>query len=150
MAQQIWDRRYEFVFTTETHDLGKCLDIAEAEDSKPIIIADSGDNPTAGASEDLTNVLAELLKRSTKNVLVAVIADKDSYARCLEAGGSYIDLELGRVNPTERSRPLGMLTLGSWIGQGIPAAVLKIDDIKVIVTAERTGVYDRSSLLIWA
>lgn len=146
LAQQIWDRRYEFVFTTETHDLGKCLDIAEAEDSKPIIIADSGDNPTAGASEDLTNVLAELLKRSTKNVLVAVIADKDSYARCLEAGrGSYIDLELGRVNPTEeKPESLSVCAYVERIGlgKGIPAAVLKIDDIRVIVTAERTDVYD--------
>ena len=122
------------------------MDIAEAEDSKPIIIADSGDNPTAGASEDLTNVLAELLKRSTKNVLVAVIADKDSYARCLEAGrGSYIDLELGRVNPTEeKPESLSVCAYVERIGlgKGIPAAVLKIDDIRVIVTAERTDVYD--------
>ena len=63
LAQLIWDKRNEFVFTTETYSLEKCLDIAENEASSPVVIADGGDNPTAGASEDLTNALDVLIKR---------------------------------------------------------------------------------------
>jgi microcystin degradation protein MlrC len=150
LAQQIWDRRYKFVFTTEAHDLGTCLDIAEAEDSRPIIISDSGDNPTAGSSQDLTNVLAELLERSVKNALVAAVFDKDSYERCVEAGpGSCVDLKLGRVNPGEdnpKALPVRAYVERLGFGKGVPAAVIKIDDIRVIVTERRTEVYDPSFL----
>jgi microcystin degradation protein MlrC len=146
LAQYIWDKRDEFVFTTEAYDLDKCLDIAEEEESCPIIIADCGDNPTAGSSEDLSNVLDVLIQRSFKNALVAVIVDEDSYAKCVEAGANkYVELDLGRVNPTEEE-PRG-LSVRAYVerigtGKGIPSAVLRIDDIWAIVTTQRTDVYD--------
>ena len=146
LAQHIWDKRDEFVFTTEAYDLDKCLDIAEGEKSSPVIIADCGDNPTAGSSEDLSNVLDVLIRRSFRNALVAVIVDKGSYEKCLEAGANrYVELELGRVNPTEeepRGLPIRAYVERIGTGKGIPSAVLKMDDITAIVTAERTDVYD--------
>lgn len=146
LAQLIWGKRHEFVFTTEAYSLDKCLDIAENEKSSPVVIADCGDNPTAGSSEDLSNVLDVLIRRSFKNALVAVIVDEDSYARCVEAGtNKYVELKLGRVNPTEeeaRGLPIRAYVERIGTGKGIPSVVLKIDAIHVIVTTERTDVYD--------
>ena len=146
LAQLIWDKRNEFVFTTETYSLEKCLDIAESEASSPVVIADGGDNPTAGASEDLTNALDVLIKRGVKNALFAVVVDKPAYEECVAAGiGNHVDLKLGRVNPTEE--PALPLAVRGYVenigtGKGIPSVVIKIDDIRVIVTAARTDVYD--------
>ncbi|NMB26303.1 MAG: M81 family metallopeptidase [Firmicutes bacterium] len=146
LAQLIWDKRHEFTFTTEAYSLEKCLDIAENETSRPVIIADGGDNPTAGASEDLTNALEVMIKKEVKHALFAVVVDKLAYEKCVAArAGSYVDLKLGRVNPTEEpALPLAVRAYveSIGIGKGIPSAVIRIDDIRAIITTTRTDVYD--------
>lgn len=146
LANLLWNNRTGFQFTTEAYALEQCLDIAEAESRGPVVIADCGDNPTAGSSEDLTYALDVLIRRRFQNALVAVIVDQESYEKCVKSGvNKAVDLELGRVNPTEEQvRSLRVQatveTIGS--GAGIPAVVVRIDALRVIITAKRTDVYD--------
>jgi microcystin degradation protein MlrC len=146
LAESIWKKRSEFVFTTEAYPMEECLDIAIKEKSAPIIIADSGDNPTAGASEDLAIALDILIKQRVKNALMAVIVDEAAYNKSVAAGiNSSVDLDLGRIKSADEKRlPLRIRAYveSIGVGKGIPSVVLRIDDIHVIVTTKRTDVYD--------
>lgn len=146
LGQLLWDKREEFVFSTEAHELDRCLDIAEGEERGPIVISDGGDNPTAGSSQDLSNVLRTLVERKFKKALVAVIVDEQSYEKCAAAGvGGSVELALGRVNPlTEPARPFATKAIVKHIGvaSGIPAAVIRIDGVDAILSTGRTAVYD--------
>jgi microcystin degradation protein MlrC len=146
LAELIWKKRSEFVFTTEAYPMEECLDIALKEKSAPIIIADSGDNPTAGASEDLAIALDILIKQRVKNALMAVIVDEAAYNESVAAGiNNSVDLDLGRIKSTDEKRlPLRIRAYveSIGVGKGIPSVVLRIDDIHVIVTTKRTDVYD--------
>lgn len=149
LATEFWDRRHEFDFTTEAYPLDKALDEAEAEQSGPVVVSDSGDNPTAGATEDLTLVLDRVLDRSLRDVLVAVIADPDAHRACKTAGeGSELSLDLGRVASAADAPPLSVtarvLTLDTV--DEVDAAVVEVAGITVVVTAQRTSVYDPTFL----
>lgn len=65
LAKLFWAAHADFEFVAPTGSFAECLDAAvksPAED-RPFFISDSGDNPTAGGSGDVTWGLTELLKR---------------------------------------------------------------------------------------
>ncbi|KAK0637026.1 hypothetical protein B0T17DRAFT_520509 [Bombardia bombarda] len=63
LARLFWDARADFRFVAPTGSLGECLDTALASKARPYFISDSGDNPTAGGSGDVTWGLTQLLAR---------------------------------------------------------------------------------------
>lgn len=149
LATEFWDRHRDFDFTTEAYPLDEALDVALAEPSSPVVISDSGDNPTAGATEDLTIVLERVLERSVADALVAVIADAESYEACETAGeGAEVSLALGRTGPDPDADPLSIdarvVTVDAV--DGINAAVVEVADVTVVVTDQRTSVYDPTFL----
>lgn len=145
LAERFWSRRSEFRYSTEAYPLDECLDVALAGSDYPVVISDTGDNPTAGASEDLTLLLNRLIEREVRDALVAVIADRESFERCAGAGpGAEIRLALGRLEPSTSAPPLQVdarvLSIGT--GLGVRAAVADIRGITAIVTERRIAVYD--------
>ncbi|OAA63126.1 Microcystin LR degradation protein MlrC [Cordyceps fumosorosea ARSEF 2679] len=65
LANLFWDARADFAFVAPTGTLDECLDAAVKSPAKdrPYFISDSGDNPTAGGSGDVTWGLTRLLAR---------------------------------------------------------------------------------------
>jgi microcystin degradation protein MlrC len=63
LAESFWADREEFHFVAPTGSLDECLDTALASDARPYFVSDSGDNPTAGGSGDMTWGLTEVLAR---------------------------------------------------------------------------------------
>jgi len=63
LAQQYWDARKEFQFGVPTGTLSECVERAQQLNSKPVVMSDSGDNPTAGGSGDRADALAELVRQ---------------------------------------------------------------------------------------
>lgn len=68
LARLFWARRAGFRFVAPTGTLAECVDaalerIARDETKRPFFISDSGDNPTAGGSGDVTWGLTRLLER---------------------------------------------------------------------------------------
>ncbi|HGK6433093.1 TPA: M81 family metallopeptidase, partial [Klebsiella aerogenes] len=61
LAQAYWDAREDFVFGCRTGSVAECVAQAIASPTGPVILADSGDNPTGGGVGDRGDVLAELL-----------------------------------------------------------------------------------------
>ncbi|MBD2847440.1 M81 family metallopeptidase [Paenibacillus sp. IB182496] len=110
LAEAWWLRRAEFVYSVEAYPLDEALDVAYAAESAaasgPVVVSDTGDNPTAGAACDATLVLERLLGRGAGAALVAVVADRRAYAACLAAGaGASIELELGRSGSEDERGP---------------------------------------------
>ena len=52
LAQQYWDAREDFQFGVPVGSIAELLDQAETIATQPIILADSGDNPTGGGVGD--------------------------------------------------------------------------------------------------
>ncbi|KAF7336286.1 Microcystinase C [Mycena venus] len=65
LARLFWNARAEFMFVAPTGSFAECLDAALRADAsrRPFFISDSGDNPTAGGSGDVTWGLTRLLER---------------------------------------------------------------------------------------
>jgi microcystin degradation protein MlrC len=108
LAQQYWDAREEFNFgSVKTGTIAECLNWAVRSPTRPVILADSGDNPTGGGVGDRAEVLGQLLQRSFRGALVAGIADLPATEACYAAGeGTTMRLSIGATFDPEGSEPV--------------------------------------------
>ncbi|MGZ9810813.1 M81 family metallopeptidase [Pseudoroseicyclus sp. H15] len=96
IAQDFWAARDEFHFGPVTGPLDEMLDIAAKATTRPVILADSGDNPTGGGVGDRGDVLAALIAADWQDALVAGITDRPAVEACFAAGeGATLDLRIG-------------------------------------------------------
>ncbi|MBN1249048.1 MAG: M81 family metallopeptidase [Anaerolineae bacterium] len=154
LAQTFWDRRADFDFGTEAHPVNEAVEVAMAAPESTVFLSDSGDNPGAGGTTDVTAVLASLLAQGATNAVVASIWDAAAVDTCIAAGvGQEVSLSLGGKLDTRHGTPLevkGTVRLISdgdyyWGGVREPhrlvsrgkTVVLSVAGVDVIVTAER-------------
>jgi microcystin degradation protein MlrC len=97
LADKIWANRREFVLSMEHASVEEGLARAAKSIERPLFISDSGDNTTAGAYGDLTDVLQAVIDRpELEDVVVAGITAPRIVAQCKGAGiGTTITLTLG-------------------------------------------------------
>lgn len=111
LADEFMNRRRDFDFTTEAWPLSEAIAIGKQAPAGPVIIADSGDNPTAGAAQDQAVVVQELLAQDVQRGLVVALVDPESIELCFnENEGNEIALNLGRLG-TEKDAPALALTV---------------------------------------
>src|SRR4051812_12022255 len=85
--------------------------------SKPIVIADTQDNPGAGGDSDTTGMLRALVRNGATNAAIGVIVDPDAARAAHAAGGGAVGgLALGGEAGTPRGGPVG-----DKFGVGAPA-----------------------------
>jgi microcystin degradation protein MlrC len=143
LAQQYWEAREEFNFGgVKTGGIAECLDWAEASATQPVVLADSGDNPTGGGVGDRTEVLEHLLRRSFQDVLLAGIADLPATEACYAAGpGPTLQLSIGASLDPEGSRPVNVeakvVFLFTTDEPQERQAVVLVDGVTVVLTARR-------------
>ncbi|MGY5810552.1 M81 family metallopeptidase [Rhizobium sp. LEGMi198b] len=107
LAQAYWDVRKDFVFGCETGSIEECVARAIASPTAPVVLAESGDNPTGGGVGDRADVLAELIAQGATDVVFAGIADRAATEACYAAGvGARLDLTVGASLDTEGSKPV--------------------------------------------
>ncbi len=137
LARQYWDAREEFNFgSVRTGSIADCLEWARQAVTQPVILADSGDNPTGGGVGDRAEVLASLLQRSFQNALVAGIADAPATAACHAAGeGATLKLSIGATLDPAGSEPV--IAQARVISLHAGHAVVQIDGVTVVLTARR-------------
>jgi microcystin degradation protein MlrC len=155
LARQYWDAREEFNFgKVKTGGIAECLAWAAQSDTSPVILADSGDNPTGGGVGDRAEVLEGLIAGLFRSTLVAGIADRRATDACYGAGvGGTVSLTIGASLDPEGSRPIHAEATVIFLAGGTdPAehqAVITIQDITVVLTARRRpfhNITDFSSL----
>jgi len=94
VAQGYWDARETFEFGMPSLAVERCLD--RVVGPGPVILADSGDNPTGGGVGDRADVLAAVIARSMTGAVFAGIADARAVDVAAQAGvGSEVWLEIG-------------------------------------------------------
>ncbi len=141
IAQSYWDAREDFRFGPVTGPLADMLDIAERTDTRPIILADSGDNPTGGGVGDRADVLKALLARSIDDVLIAGITDRPAVERCFAAGtGARVWLTVGgSLDPASPSVEVeaDVVFLDDPGSAAEQQAVVRIGGITLVLAARR-------------
>jgi microcystin degradation protein MlrC len=141
IAQSYWDAREDFRFGPVTGPLEDMLDIAERTETRPIILADSGDNPTGGGVGDRADVLKALLTRSIDDVLIAGITDRPAVDRCFAAGaGARVSLKVGgSLDPASPSVEVeaDVVFLDDPGSAAEQQAVVRIGGIALVLAARR-------------
>lgn len=156
-AKEFWAHRADFRFYNETHEEDDALVAAREsiEDGVwPVVISDSGDNPTAGSSQDQVAFLAKVINDPYLSHLdppfcYQAIYDIPICHEALEKGvGATITGSLGAKYDTTKSKPLAftgkvVAVHPGWEGaQGAAMALLLIGGVHVIVTDAHVGCYD--------
>ena len=125
---------------------------------RPVLIADTQDNPGGGGHGDTTGLLRELIVQQAPNAVLALINDADSAAACHAAGeGATLPLSLGGKSdhtPLDAEARVLRLADGVFVntgpmGRGNPAnlgpcALIEVGGVRVIVVSRKTQAYDQA------
>ena len=157
----IWDSRDDYVKSLTSFE--KAIEIALDTGRKPVIFADSGDNPGGGGSGRTTGLLSALLASDAQNVLYGSFFDpalaRDAHAK--GTGTSFMAVFNQDRNETaweQWDEPLGVEAtviglhhgeivgrLGMMAGRKLslgPCALLEIAGVRVVVISERAQTAD--------
>jgi microcystin degradation protein MlrC len=132
---------------------------AEVPRGRPLVLADTQDNPGAGGNADTTSLLKALLGEHVTNVLAGVIWDPTCAGKAHEAGlNTTLDLALGAHAGYPGETPLvarftvERLGEGRFIGTGPfyrggrfdlgPMALLRTGDMRIVVAARKQQAAD--------
>jgi microcystin degradation protein MlrC len=142
VAKAYWDAREKFVFGCETGSVQECVDKAIASKTAPVVLAESGDNPTGGGVGDRAEVLVDLIAKKASGVVFAGIADKPATEACYAAGvGAELELSIGATLDTFGSRPVRTRAKVQFLHDTAdPAdrqAVVRIGGIDLVLSAKR-------------
>ena len=128
---------------------------------KPIIIADTQDNPGAGGDSDTTGMLRALVRNNATRAATGVIYDPQSAKTAHAAGaGSTVTLALGGKSgipgdaPYHETFVVEKLSDGKFVAPGPyyggrdmdmgPSAALRIGDVRVVVSSYKAQLADQS------
>ncbi len=141
IAAEYWKVRESFRFGPLTGPLQAILDIAERATTRPVILADSGDNPTGGGVGDRADVLKALVARNWRDALVAGIADRPATEACFAAGeGARLPLRIGgSLDPSgevvEVTAEVVRLNDPKTVAER--QALIRVDGIVIVLSARR-------------
>ena len=128
---------------------------------RPVILADTQDNPGAGGNADTMSLVKALVASGMQRVLAGVICDPDAAARAHEAGlGAMVDLRLGARTGTAGETPLDArftvraLGDGRFTGTGPfyrggrfelgPMALLEVGGVHIAVASRKQQAADQA------
>ncbi|WP_165225468.1 M81 family metallopeptidase [Affinirhizobium pseudoryzae] len=141
IAQSYWDARNDFQFGSVTAPLDEVLDLAEKAETRPVILADSGDNPTGGGVGDRADVLKALIERGFEGAVIGGITDRTAVEACFKAGvGATLRLTIGgSLDPNSPSveTEADVLSLDDPGAEAERQAVVRIGGITLILAARR-------------
>jgi len=140
--------------------VSRAMSIAAGAD-RPVIIADTQDNPGAGGSADTTGLLVALVEGGAEGAALGYLCDAEAVASAHRAGrGASITIDLGGRNGPEgvvpfhgtfevkalgdgKIRTTGPVSGNRDIDLG-PTALLQIGGVKVAVTTKRMQAHDQA------
>ena len=161
IAAFIWNARDDYVKSLTPFE--KAIEIALDTGRKPVIFADSGDNPGGGGSGRTTGLLSALLASDAQNILYGSFFDpalaRDAHAKGIGAIFTAIFNQNRNDTPWEQwdeplcveARVIGLHDgeivgkLGMMAGRKLllgPCALLEIVGVRVVVISERAQTAD--------
>lgn len=129
--------------------------------SRPVIIADTQDNPGVGGDSNTTGILRALLKHGAQDAALGLMCDPAAAAAAHKAGvGAHIEIALGGCPQVAGDEPLlgsylvesisnGRFVFGGPMMNGKEAdlglmACLKIDGVRIAVSSTKAQLLDRN------
>lgn len=130
------------------------------EPGRPIVLADTQDNPGAGGNGDTTGLLAALLRQRARDAVLGLLIDPASARRAHEAGqGATLEFALGEISGVAGHVPLagrftverlgdGRFTCTGPMFKGFrmtlgPMALLRQDGVRVVVASRKCQAADQ-------
>jgi microcystin degradation protein MlrC len=149
-------------FALEIHSIDAALQAlaqTPSERGRPIILADTQDNPGGGGTADTTSLLKALHASRVSRVLAGVMCDPQAALRAHHAGvGATVDLSLGGRSGFDeplmgrfaiealgdgRFDATGPFYLGSRMDLG-PMALLRIGELRIAVASRKQQAADQA------
>ena len=129
--------------------------------TKPIVIADTQDNPGAGGDSDTMGMLRALVRNNAQAAATGLIYDPEAAKAAHDAGeGSTVTLALGGKSgipgdaPYKETFVVEKLSDGNFLAPGPfyggrmmkmgPSACLRIGDIRAVVASHKTQLADQA------
>jgi microcystin degradation protein MlrC len=129
--------------------------------SKPIVIADTQDNPGAGGDSDTTGMLRALVRNNAAKAAIGVIYDPQAAKIAHAAGvGATITIAVGGKSgipgdaPYQESFTVEQLSDGRFLAPGPyyggremdmgPSAALRIGGVRVVISSHKAQLADQS------
>lgn len=133
LAKLFWDAHKDFKFVAPTGSFRECLDAALSSKKRPYFISDSGDNPTAGGSGDMTWGLTRLLERpefkdkTGPTVIYASVPGPKAVETAIQAGlGAEVTVTAGAEVDDIHAGPITMTGTVHSIKHGDQHAVIEV------------------------
>ena len=147
LAQAYWDARDHFVFGSTTGSIDDCVRWALESTTHPVVLADSGDNPTAGGVGDRADVLSALIAAKAAGVVLAGITDAPATEAAYAAGqGASLKISVGATLDPKGSASVDIEARVKFL---LPAdksvdreAVLTVGGIDLVVATKRRPYHD--------
>ena len=128
--------------------------------TKPVVLADSQDNPGAGGDSDTTGMLRALIACDAQRAAIGLMVDREAAAQAHAAGeGAELTLTLGGRSRIAGDAPfthrfvVEKLSDGRFVATGPfyagahmelgPSACLRTGGVRVVLTSEKTQLADR-------
>lgn len=161
IAQAVAKAGPEFAGRSYTPEEGvrQAMRLAQGAD-RPVVIADTQDNPGAGGDSDTTGMLRALIACDAQRAAIGLIADAQAAAAAHAAGeGADIRIALGGRSGIPGDAPLEALFTVEKLSDGAchatggyyggahlqlgPSACLRIGGVRVAVSSEKAQMADR-------
>ncbi|MCL2221675.1 MAG: M81 family metallopeptidase [Oscillospiraceae bacterium] len=144
MSKIFWDKRAEFTFSTPAMQSQEAIEAALCATEFPVIISDSADNPTAGASQDTTQLLRLMIESGMENAVYTCVADAKAYKQCASRTiGDEFSIALGGRTSKKASERLEVYAKLKNLAkiQGTSYAVMQAKGVKFVVSDKRCATY---------
>ncbi len=162
LMDQVWDTRA--FDSLPMASLADAMQEAKNSGDKPLILADTTDNPGGGGYNDATNLLRAMLDAKLDNACFHSICDPEAVAIGTKAGaGANVTLKLGgKIDPVygapiDLTARVVTLSDGRFVADGPmnkgvafahgPSMVLRAGGIDIVVTSNRLQTADLQALL---
>ncbi len=132
-----------------------------ASGRRPIVLADTQDNPGAGGNSDTIGLLATLLRRKVSDAVIGLIYDPEVARAAHSVGvGAPVQVSIGAKSgfpgetPLEIEAVVEALGDGRMVGTGPyyrgcsmalgPMALLRVDDVRIVVSSRKLQAADQA------
>lgn len=161
MLDLAWTRREGFVFKNEPAEVS--ITRAKGLDGGPVVLVDHGDNTASGGSQDVMEVLKEVIAQGLEDVAAGPFRDPAAVAELVKAGvGATVTVAIGgktdvpaigykaepltvtgtvRAITDGRFKVTGPMGTGTTIDMG-KTVVLDTGTVQIVVSERRSEPYD--------
>jgi len=162
MLAQILSQEAEFAeeMVSPEEGVARAIKVSRTA-TRPVVIADTQDNPGCGGTADATGLLKALVAANAQGAVLGFLCDAEAARMAHAAGeGSQVRLALGGrsgpegVTPFEATFHVSRLGSGKFRSDGAvsggrqidigPMALLTLGGVSVVVTSKRLQAYDQA------